>query len=201
MSFRVKWVLMISFHTEPKWVPHLTYLKHTEKLYTRSEIRNCQLRRTTCIDIPLSTKVALFFKGLWVVDVHSLHQFRSWPFLKRGLTLSCTLLLLPTNHANLIVEKSQRRRGAGTLSFFGLFSCSLVRILLFWVFEQPFVPIMQQRKGGGDLAGEYEKALFFAYLLTNNQEKQWQVRLAFFDLFYFAASFFTCKPLAPQRSK
>ena len=78
---------MISFHTEPKWVPHLTYLKHTEKLYTRSEIRNCQLRRTTCIDIPLSIKVALSFKGLWVVDVHSLHQFRSWPFLKRGLTL------------------------------------------------------------------------------------------------------------------
>ena len=113
---------MISFHTEPKWVPHLTYLKHTEKLYTRSEIRNCQHGGTTSIDIPLSTKVALSFKGLWVVDVHSLHQFRSWPFLKRGLTLSCTLLLLPTNHANLIVEKSQRRRGAGsTLSFFWAF--------------------------------------------------------------------------------
>ena len=148
MSFRVKWVLMISFHTEPKWVPHLTYLKHTEKLYTRSEIRNCQHGGTTSIDIPLSTKVALSFKGLWVVDVHSLHQFRSWPFLKRGLTLmhfaAANKPCKPHRR-----EKPKKKRSRHSIFLFWPFfmlACSNPPLLSFWAAFCPHHAAEERRR-------------------------------------------------------
>ena len=149
MSFRVKWVLMISFHTEPKWVPHLTYLKHTEKLYTRSEIRNCQLGGTTCIDIQPSTKVALSFKGLWVVDAHSLHQFRSWPFLKRGLTLMhFAAANKPCKPHRREKPKKKRSRQHSIFLFWPFFmlACSNPPLLSFWAAFCPHHAAEERRR-------------------------------------------------------